>query len=303
LKKILITGGMGFVGKHLAEKLSGEVHITGLENEKPPHILDICDTQAVENLVEMLKPDIIYHLAGQSSVALSWKNPQLTADVNIKGCINLLESVRKHSPNSTVLLVGSSEEYGFIGDKPVNEKDISKPQNIYAVSKYSQEMLGQIYHKAYGLKTIMTRSFNHIGVGQSDIFVVADFCHQVAKIEKGLQSPVIKTGNIDVMRDFTDVEDIVNAYILLADRGKYGEVYNVGSGKALSLRFILDTIIKFSTVEINVEKDPERFRPSDVMKIQADISKIQADTGWKPLIPIEKSIENILDYWRKYADD
>ncbi len=302
-KKILITGGMGFVGQHLAEKLSGEVYITGLENEKAPYILDICDSKAVENFVEMLKPDIIYHLAGQSSVALSWKNPQLTVDVNIKGCINLLEAVRKYSPDSTVLLVGSSEEYGFIGDKPVNEKDISNPQNIYAVSKYSQEMLGQIYHKAYGLKTIMTRSFNHIGIGQSDTFVVADFCNQVAGIEKGLQNPVIKTGNIDVMRDFTDVDDIVNAYILLADKGKYGEVYNVGSGKALSLRFILDTIINLSTAEISVEKDPERFRPSDVMKIQADISKIQADTGWKPLIPIEKSIENILNYWRKYADN
>lgn len=306
MKKILITGGMGFAGRYLTTQLSSdEVHVTRLENEPECnvfaecHVLDVCDSSAVDSLVKLIKPDVIYHLAGQSSVAVSWKNPQLTVDVNIKGAVNLLEAVRKYSPESEVLLVGSSEEYGCMeGDKPVSENSMSLPENIYAVTKYSQEMLGRIYYKAYGIKTVMTRSFNHIGAGQSPIFVVSDFCRQAVMIEKGLKKPVIKTGNISVMRDFTDAADIARAYEMLAEHGRAGEVYNVGSGKAVSLRHILDVILSMTDAEISVEKDPERFRPADVMKIEADISKITADTGWKPEIPLEDTIKRIMDYWR-----
>lgn len=306
MNKILITGGMGFVGKYLiTQLLSEEVHVTRLENEPDCnvfaecHVLDICNSSAVDNLVKLIKPDIIYHLAGQSSVAVSWKNPQLTVDVNIKGAVNLLEAVRKYSPESKVLLVGSSEEYGFIGDKPVNENDVSSPANIYAVTKYSQEMLGKVYYNAYGIKTVMTRSFNHIGAGQLPVFVISDFCRQAVRIEKGLSEPVIRTGNIEVMRDFTDVSDIVRAYIKLAECGRYGEVYNVGSGNAVSIKFMLDIILSMTDAEISVEKDPARYRPADVMKIEADISKITADTGWKPEIPLEETIKSIMDYWRE----
>ncbi len=304
MKKILITGGMGFVGKYLTESLKeNEVHITRLENESDytnSHVLDICSADEVNKLIDEIKPDIIYHLAGQSSVAVSWKNPQLTVDVNIKGAVNLLEAVRNYSPDSKVILIGSSEEYGVMNCESVSENCTSSPNNIYAVTKYSQEMFGQIYFKAYGLKTIMTRSFNHMGAGQSDIFVISDFCHQAVKIEKGIQSPVIKTGDISVMRDFTDVKDIVKAYIKLAEYGKFGEVYNVGSGKATKISDILDIIIKTVGINITIEKDVERFRPSDVPKIQADISKIQADTGWRPEISLENTIKDIIDYWRNY---
>lgn len=306
MKKILITGGAGFVGRYLTVQLSAEeVHITRLENEaecnlfSENHVVNICCADEIGRLVKLIKPDIIYHLAGQSSVALSWENPCLTVDVNIKGTVNLLEAVRKYSPESKVLLVGSSEEYGFIGNEPVNENDVSCPENIYAVTKYSQEMIGKIYYNAYGIKTVMTRSFNHIGAGQLPVFVVSDFCRQAVRIEKGLAEPVIRTGNISVMRDFTDVKDIAGAYIKLAEYGRAGEVYNVGSGKAVSLKSVLDIILSMTNAEISVEKDPKRFRPADVMKIEADISKIQRDTGWKPQIPLEETIKSIMDYWRE----
>lgn len=308
MKKILITGGMGFVGKYLTTQLSSdEVHVTRLENEPDCnvfaecHVLDVCGSSAVDNLVKLIKPDIIYHLAGQSSVAASWKNPQLTVDVNINGAVNLLEAVRKYSPESKVLLVGSSEEYGCTCF--ASENDHMFPENIYAVTKLSQEMLGKVYHKAYGLKTVMTRSFNHIGAGQLPAFAVSDFCRQTARIEKGLAEPVIKTGNLSAKRDFTDVRDIVNAYIALAEYGRDGEVYNVGSSKAVSLQSILEMIISFSSADIKIEKDPARFRPADVPEIKADISKITADTGWKPLIPLEQTVRNVLDYWRKNEDN
>lgn len=298
MKKILITGGAGFVGKYLAQKLlsdGADVISTDADN------LDICSSNAVYSMVEKIKPDFIYHLAGQSSVAVSWKNPQLTVDVNIKGAVNLLEAVRKYSPVSKILLVGSAEEYGCTC--LAAENDNMFPENIYAVTKLSQEMLGKVYHKAYGLKTVMTRSFNHIGAGQLPVFAVSDFCRQTARIEKGLAEPVIKTGNLSAKRDFTDVSDIVNAYIALAEYGRDGEVYNVGSSKAVSLQSILEMIISFSSADIKIEKDPARFRPADVPEIKADISKITADTGWKPLIPLEQTVRNVLDYWRKNEDN
>lgn len=308
MKKVLITGGMGFAGKYLTVQLADEeVHVTRLENEPDCgifaecHVLDICNSADTDSLIKQIQPDVIYHLAGQSSVAVSWKNPQLTVDVNIRGAVNLLEAVRKYSPESKVLLTGSSEEYGCTC--LASENDHMFPENIYAVTKLSQEMLGKVYHNAYGLKTVMTRSFNHIGAGQLPVFAVSDFCRQTVRIEKGLAEPVIKTGNLSARRDFTDVRDIVNAYAALVQYGRDGEVYNVGSGNAVSLQSILEMIISFSSADIKIEKDPARFRPADVPEIKADISKITADTGWKPVIPLEQTIRNVLDYWRRNEDN
>ena len=165
------------------------------------------------------------HLAGQSSVAVSWKNPDITVDANIKGSLNILEAVKQFSDDTKVILIGSSEEYGHIENEFVSENDKPNPANIYAVTKLCQGMIGKVYHDAYGLKTIMTRSFNHIGAGQSPMFAVSDFCRQAVRIEKGLNEPIIKTGNLSAMRDFTDVKDIVRAYIMLAKHGRFGEVY------------------------------------------------------------------------------
>ncbi len=308
MKKVLIIGGAGFVGGYLSEILlenGYEVHSTCLENEKikntecVPHILNILDKDKISELLNEVKPEIIYHLSAQSSVALSWKNPQLTVDVNIKGTLNVLDCLRDSGLNSRILLIGSGEEYGYVKVCPVSEKEPPNPSNIYAVTKTCQSMIGKIYAGAYKMDIIMIRAFNHIGAGQLPQFVVSDFCKQVADIEKGLKAPEMCVGNLDAKRDFTDVRDVVRAYMLLGEKGKSGELYNVGSGNAIAIKKILDMIISLSEKDIKITLDPKRLRPSDIPIIEADISKIKADTGWKPEIPIEETIKNTLDYWRR----
>lgn len=308
-KTALIIGAAGFVGSYLAKELtdSGRItHITRLKNESyqgpqnGEHELDITDAEAVMTLIDTLKPDEIYHLAAQSSVAVSWKKPKLTADINIGGAINLLEAVKERSPHSTVLLIGSAEEYGAVTpeDCPINELHTPKPKNIYAMTKAAQNMTGKLYCDAYGLHIRMVRAFNHFGPGQAPQFVVSDFCRQVAEIEAGKREPVIKVGNLSAMRDFTDVRDIVRAYRMLAEKGKDGETYNVGWGQATEIRHLLDIILCFAKVKIKVETDPERLRPSDVPIHCADVSKIYRDIGWKAEINKEDTVLATLDYWR-----
>lgn len=308
MKRVLIIGGAGFVGGYLAEILlenGFEVHSTCLANEKIsnseciPHVLDILEKNQISAVLDEVKPEIIYHLSAQSSVALSWKNPQLTVDVNIKGALNVLDSLRDSGLDSRIILIGSGEEYGYIQNCPVSEEEPPRPGNIYAVTKTCQSMIGSIYAKAYKMDIVMVRAFNHIGAGQLPQFVVSDFCKQVAEIEKGLKAPEMCVGNLDAKRDFTDVRDVVRAYMLLGEKGKSGELYNVGSGNAIAIREILDMIISQSTANIKITVDPNRLRPSDIPVIEADISKITADTGWKPEIPLEETIKNTLDYWRR----
>lgn len=308
MKKVLIIGGAGFVGGYLSEILienGFEVHSTCLPYEKiknpecKAHNLDILDKNQISAVLDEVKPDVIYHLAAQSSVALSWKNPQLTVDINIKGTLNVLDSLRDSGLSSRIILIGSGEEYGYIRNCPVSEEEPLRPGNIYAATKACQSMIGNIYARAYKMDIVMVRAFNHIGAGQLPQFVVSDFCKQVAEIEKGLKAPEMRVGNLDARRDFTDVRDVVRAYMLLGEKGKSGELYNVGSGKARAIRKILDIIISQSTEDIKITVDPERLRPSDIPVIEADISRITADTGWKPEIPIEETIKNTLDYWRR----
>ncbi len=307
--KSLIIGAAGFVGYYLIQELydSGdEVYATKLNNEtidaeKMCNIfdLDIVDLDSVKSLLDKIKPDVIYHLAAQSSVSLSWKKPQLTANINIIGTINILEAVREICPNCKILLVGSSEEYGPINtNSKINESFNTNPQNLYALTKTTCEQLGKIYVKAYDMDILMTRSFNHIGPRQTPVFVVPDFCSQVAKIEKGLQNPVIKVGNLSASRDFTDVRDIVSAYRIIVSKGCSGEVYNVGTGKAIMIREVLDLILKNSVMSIDVEIDKAKFRPIDIPKIEPDVSKL-LDLGWKPKFDVNDSIISILDFFRK----
>lgn len=311
--KALIIGAAGFVGGYLINHLSSdcgfEVCATKLCGEKieneniSVYDLDIMNKEDIILLLQKEKPQQIYHLAAQSSVSVSWDKPQLTADINIKGTINLLEAVRESGYSPKILLVGSGEEYGYVlnGEVPITEDTLMRPGNIYAVTKACQGMLGEVYARAYNMDIVMVRAFNHIGPLQSDTFVIADFCKQVAFIEAGKKPPVISVGNLDAKRDFTDVRDIVRAYSLLMQSGKKGETYNVGSGKAVSIRNMLDKILSHSKVKINIETDPKRLRPSDVPIIEADISKLCAHTGWKRNISIDDTIEDILEYWRNIA--
>lgn len=309
--KALITGVAGFVGGYLADCLNRngwEVSATKLKNEKTAientevYDLDILSQDGIEEILEKVKPDCIFHLVAQSSVKLSWEKPQLTADINIKGAINLLEAVRKKLPQTKVILIGSGEEYGRIESVPVDENTKPQPQNIYAVTKACQNMIGTLYSKAYNMNVVMVRAFNHIGKGQAPFFVVSDFCKQVADIEKGLKEPIINVGNLSAKRDFTDVKDVVRAYELIARYGKTGETYNVGSGKAIAIDEILRKIISMSEKDIEVRIDKSRLRPIDVPVIEADISKLRNDTGWNAEIPIERTIRETLDYWRSYNE-
>lgn len=309
--KALILGGAGFVGKHLIrhlrDDLKWDISVTKMKNEKVEeknikvYDLDIMNLSEIKQVMEQVQPDIIFHLAAQSSVALSWKNPGLTIDVNIKGSVNVLDAVRFLSFKPRILLIGSGEEYGHIRpeETPVKEETILRPGNIYAATKAAQNMIGKIYADAYTMDIIIIRAFNHIGAGQAPIFVVSDFCRQVAQIEKGLIEPVIKVGNLCAKRDFLDVADVIRAYALLAQKGRSGEVYNVGSGKSISIQEILNLILSKSSHKISVLQEKDRFRPIDVAVIEADINKLQRDTGWKAEISISDTISDVLEYWRK----
>jgi len=266
----------------------------------PVYELDILNAGAISELFERLTPDCVFHLAAQSVVSISWKQPALTVDVNIKGALNLLESVREMKKPPRVLLIGSGDEYGYIlpEELPLKEDTQLRPGNIYAATKAAQGMLGQIYARAYGLEIVIVRAFNHIGPGQADTFVVPSFCKQVAMVEADGDTGNIQVGNLEAKRDFTDVRDIVAAYRLLAEKGESGTIYNIGSGKSHAIYKILDMILKQSTATITIEQDQSRMRPSDTPVIEADISKLVECTGWKPEIPLEQTLADILGEWR-----
>ena len=310
MKRAIIIGAAGFVGsylaRHLQSKYGMKVAVTKLSHETleiegaDVYDLDIMNRDAVVNLLFKVRPDYIFHLAAQSSVGLSWKNPGLTIDINIKGSINVMDAVRELYYKPRILLIGSGEEYGHIkeGETPIAEDNMVRPGNIYAATKACQNMIGNIYAKAYDMNLMMVRAFNHIGPTQAPMFVVADFCKQVAEIEKGLRSPIMYVGNLSALRDFTDVRDVVRAYALLVQKGSSGETYNVGSGHAVSIQEILDMIIALSDKAIKVEVDPNKLRPVDIPIIEADTRKLKMATGWEQTIPLRQTIEETLEYWR-----
>lgn len=307
--KALIIGAGGFVGGYLIRELSSagwDVHASCLPTETirencTVHHLDIMEKDSITALLNNVMPDIIYHLAAQSSVSVSWKKPQLTAEINVIGTINVLEALREaEKKDIRTILIGSGEEYGFIrqGACPLSETESLNPGNIYAATKACQGMLGEIYARAYKMDIVMVRAFNHSGPEQSEIFVISDFCKQVAEIEKGMREPVICVGNLEAMRDFTDVRDVVKAYRLLGEKGKSGQAYNVGRGRAVKIQYILDTVLSFAEKPIEVKQDPKRMRASDIPLIEPDVAKIYADTGWKAEISMEQTIRDTLDNWR-----
>lgn len=308
--KALIIGGAGFVGKHLIrhlkEDLLWQIAATKMEQEEildqeiELFDLDILNVEQVKEVIQKADADYIFHLAALSSVALSWKNPGLTVDINIKGSLNVLDAVKKMAKRPRVILIGSGEEYGRIKpeETPVKEDTVLRPGNLYAATKAAQNMIGKIYADAYQMDLILIRAFNHIGPGQAPMFVVSDFCKQAAEIENKKKEPVIKVGNLSAKRDFTDVRDVVRAYGLLAQKGKSGETYNVGSGHAISIQEILDRILRCTQCSVSVVVEQERLRPIDIPIIEADISKLVEDTGWKPQIALDQTISDTFLYWK-----
>lgn len=313
--KALITGVTGFVGSHLAEFLLNKGYdVWGIARwrssaENIEHIksklniieADLNDSHSFYSAIQRIKPDEIYHLAAQSFVPTSWTAPADTMKTNVIGTINLFEAVRKAGIDPRIQVACSSEEYGLVlpGEIPIKETNPLRPLSPYGVSKIAQDMLSYQYFKSYGLKTVVTRGFNHTGPRRGEVFVCSNFAKQIVEIEKGKKSPVIKVGNLEAKRDFTDVRDMVRGYYLAVQKGNVGERYNICSGKAYSMQEVLDKLLKLSSVNVKIEKDPERMRPSDVPILRGDNTKFREATGWKPEIPFEKTLRDIMDYWRE----
>jgi GDP-4-dehydro-6-deoxy-D-mannose reductase len=314
--RVLITGAGGFVGKHLIEALSRkpdyEIYATAFDEKEAANIelpderitrIDITDKQAVDRLFERVQPEQVYHLAAQSSVGLSWKIPAVTLRVNIEGTLNLLEAMRSPSlSGSRILLIGSAEQYGKVSADhlPIQEEQPVVAANPYAISKIAQEQLAAIYKDAYGISVCIVRAFNHIGTGQRPDFVISDWAHQIVEIEQGKRDPVLYVGNIKVKRDFTDVRDIVRAYNLIMEKGESGEIYNVGSGKSISLEVLLQTMISLSSrKDISIQVDPAKMRAADIEELVADNRKLVEGTGWEKTISLEQTLSDILDSLRK----
>lgn len=310
--RALITG-MGFVGQHLARYLTEvqKLDVVGVSLYKHPEEnffnnfyfekCDVCAQSALSSVIERWCPDYIFHLAAQSSVAASWYDTRHTIEVNLFGQLNLFEAVKKANISPLILIPCSSDEYGKVdlGDLPIKEEGLLKPNSPYALSKVFQDYLAYQYFESYGMKIIRTRAFNHTGPGQSHLFVASGFAKQIAEIEKNLREPFLYVGNLDSRRDFTDVRDVVEAYWLVLKKGKIGEVYNICSNKAYSVSEVLDILLSFSKVDIKIEKDPVKIRPSDIPILLGDNSKVYKTTGWRPKIPFEKTLEDVLNYWRE----
>lgn len=309
MSKIFITGINGFVGKHLLEQYK-EDEIIGLVKNSDESNLgdnvrvvqgDILDKPIMDEIIANEKPNIIFHLAALTSPSESIKNPSETIKNNIEGQLNILEAVRNNKLLDTKLLVVSSAEiYGEVDEKnlPIDENAPLFPNTPYAVSKITQDFLGYQYFKSYGIKSIRVRPFNHIGPGQAPIFVVSAFARQIAMIEKGQQNKIMKVGNLEPKKDFTDVRDVVRAYRLLIEKGKIGEVYNIGSGVSYSISEILEKLLSYSTEKIEVVADESLIRKVECKELRCDITKLKNDTGWEPMISIDKSLRDALDYWR-----
>jgi len=320
MTRLLITGITGFVGSHLAEfALARGVAVSGScrwrsKTENIDHIrdrielidCDIRDLSSVQNLLDHSVPDYIVHLAAQSFVAASWQAPAETLSTNIIGQVNLLEALRARRAHARCLIIGSSEEYGSVeqDELPIRETNPLRPLSPYAVSKVTQDLMGYQYFKSYGLSLIRTRAFNHEGPRRGDVFVTSNFAKQIAEIEAGRRAPVIHVGNLKTQRDFTDVRDVVRAYWLLLERGAPGEVYNICSGRAWSIQEVLDFLLSESRVRsIAVTEDPARLRPSDVPVLVGDASRLTRELGWRPEIPFEQTLRDLLEYWRQRRRD
>jgi GDP-4-dehydro-6-deoxy-D-mannose reductase len=314
--KALITGIGGFVGSHLAEFLLNKknVKVFGIDRwlsrlDNIEHIkdkiklieCDLTDPFSTHEEIEKIKPDLIFHLAAQSFVPTSWSAPQDTLTTNIMGELNIFESVRKLRLKTRIQIACSSEEYGKVykNEVPIKETNPLRPLSPYGVSKVAQDLLGYQYHESYKMFIVRTRGFNHTGPRRGENFVTSNFSKQIAMIEAGKHKPVIEVGNLDAIRDFTDVRDMVRGYWLALEKGKSGEEYNICSGKGVTIKKMLQILLGLSTKKITVKQDSRRLRPSDVEVLLGDCSKFREQTGWKPEIPFEKTMLDLLNYWRE----
>ncbi len=310
--RALVTGVAGFVGTHLARALLAEgIEVWGVIHRRPLEDAeltgqvrlrraDLTVPAEVGHLVAEVRPDWVFHLAASASVARSWADPAETFRVNVSGQLSLLQALVAAGQRPHVLIPGSAEEYGLVKPEelPVREDNPLRPTNPYAVSKIAQDFLGYQFFLSHGLPVVRIRAFNQVGPGQDPDFVVSGFARQIAAAELGLGPPEVRVGNLEARRDFTDVRDMVRAYILAMRCCRPGEVYNVGSGVSVRIGDLLERLCAQSRVPVRVVPDPARLRPLDVPEIYADAGKFRAATGWEPRIPLEQSLAEVLEFWR-----
>jgi GDP-4-dehydro-6-deoxy-D-mannose reductase len=290
--RALITGAAGFVGGHLGTRLrSAGVEVHALDRGDA----DIRDLEAMRALVADAAPDVVYHLAGQSSAARSLDDPIETFETNVVGTVSLLEAVRREAPRARVVVASSADAYGAVpADRlPVDESEPMAPANPYAASKAAQEVVAMQYARTYALDVVVARSFNTVGPGQSSSFALPSFAAQLARIASAGAPAILRVGNLDVRRDFTDVRDAARAVALIGERGERGETYNICSGRDVPLRRALDMLIAASGVEVRVEVAPERIRPADVPRLVGSYRRLNAATGWEPHIVLEQSLADL----------
>ncbi len=306
-RRALVTGASGFVGPYVVEELlragwqvwtlhRSQVHHQGTHSVRG----DLNDNESVRQGLSLAQPDILLHLAAQSSVPASFQSPLSTLANNVLGAANLLYAAAALNPMPRVLVVGSAEEYGSVRPEhlPIDETQLLAPVSPYGVSKAAQSLLALSLLTSHNLETVVVRPFNHTGPGQRPNFAVPSFARQIARIEAGLEPPVLRVGNLESRRDFCDVRDIARAYVLAVTQAAPGEVYNIGSGTSVSMSQILDQLLTRSGVEVRVEIDPERVTPAGVPELRADPAKFRHATGWTPRIPLEQTLSDVLDYWR-----
>ncbi len=313
--RFLITGFSGFVSKHFLDFLESKkniVHVVGIDLHEPTFIisdfsfvkcefkkLDLLNKSEVEKVISEFKPNYVLHLASYSSVAASWKKPVESFTNNTNIFLNLIESIHTLNLDCRILSVGSSEEYGNVSalDLPLKENHVLKPNSPYAVARVSQEMLSKVYADSYGIDIVMTRSFNHIGAFQKDIFVVSSFAKQLINLKNNASDiKELTTGDTSIVRDFVDVRDVVKAYYLLFKKGKKGEIYNICSGKGISLNEVIQIMASNLNISVVQNVNTQLVRPNDIKIIIGSNEKIKMETGWTTTISIEQSLQDILEY-------
>ncbi len=290
---VLVTGATGFAGSHLVEYLKNHGYTVF-----SPRI-DLLNATDTAGALKNKTFDSVFHLAAIASTSDSYSFPGKILKNNLLAQLNLLETFRRQDSHAKILIVGSADEYGQGSKKPITEDAPLSPASPYAVSKIAQDFMGLQYFLAYGMGVVRVRPFNHIGERQSLGFVVPDFAKQIIDIERTQKPGVIRVGNLDAVRDFTDVKDMVVAYELALRKGKPGDVYNLGSGRGVKIRHLLDQLVKHSKVDISIKVDTKKFRPGESPQLICDASKFKKLTGWEPKVPLSDTLERVLEWWRK----
>ncbi len=314
--RVFVTGLTGFAGSHLAEHLlrggwetvsgtrrpgGSTSNVESFRGSLDLFEVDLRQGEEVQRVLREVQPDWVFHLAAQSNVRRSFEQPVETLESNVLGQLHLLEGLRRHVPGARVQIACSAAQYGRVEEEelPIREEAPPRPLSPYAVSKVSQDVLGDQYYRRYGMWIVRTRGFNHTGPRRPSDFVCSSFARQIARVEAGLSEPELSVGNLEARRDFTDVRDVVRGYVRSLREGRPGTVYNLCSGRAVRIEDVLGTLIEMRHEEIRRVRDPDRTHPAEVPVLRGSYERLRKHTGWEPAIPLERTLRDLLDFWRE----